>query len=92
MSQRSGSRLRPLAAPRPARVLVRNVVSGDAVPAAVREGRRWRRVDAVQESWRIDDEWWRRCVSRVYHRVVLDHGGLRTLYQDQEGGGWYLHG
>jgi hypothetical protein len=82
------SRLRPLSTPRPVQVRV----SGDGVPAMVREGRGWRRVDAVQESWRIDDEWWRRSVSRTYHRAVLDDGGVRTLYQDEEEGGWYLHG
>jgi hypothetical protein len=60
-------------------------------PLALRDGRRWRRVDAVQERWRIDDEWWRRTVSRVYHRVVLEDGGLRTVYRDLEEGGWFLH-
>ncbi len=82
------SRLRPLATPRPLHVRV----SGDSLPALVREGRGWRRVEAVQESWRIDDEWWRKSVSRIYHRVVLDDGAIRTLFQDEDGGGWYLHG
>lgn len=81
------SHLRPLAQPH--RVLVR--VQGDGMPSAVREGWRWSRVEAVQESWRIDDEWWRRIVSRAYHRVILEDGGLRTLYQDLEQGEWFLH-
>ena len=88
----SNRRLRPLAAPRPVHVLVREEGSGDPLPAAVREGRRWRRIDTVAESWRIDDEWWRSPVSRAYHRVMLDDGGLRILYQDLDQGGWYLHG
>lgn len=81
------SHLRPLAQPH--RVQVR--VQGDGMPSAVREGWRWSRVEAVQESWRIDDEWWRRTVSRAYHRVILEDGGLRTLYQDLEQGEWFLH-
>lgn len=84
----SGARLRPLGDPRS--VAVRTDARGD--PVAVREGRSWRRVDAVREGWRIDDEWWRRPVARIYRQVVLEDGGLRTLYRDLVGGGWFLHG
>ena len=86
-SSGSGTRLRPLAEPRP--VAVKTDERGD--PVAVREGRRWRRVEARGESWRIDDEWWRRPVSRLYHRIVLEDGGLRTLYHDLENRRWFLH-
>lgn len=56
----------------------------------------------IREIWRIDDEWWRRPISRLYHEVVLVTGAILTLYRDlreegpEEGGpgegGWYVHG
>jgi hypothetical protein len=46
----------------------------------------------IRESWRIDDEWWRRPVSREYHQVVLESGKVTTLYLDLAEGGWYLQG
>jgi hypothetical protein len=84
----SPARLRPLAEPH--RIAVRADAHG--TPVAVREGRRWRRVEAVRERWRIDDEWWRRPIVRIYHKVVLEDGALRTLYHDLESGAWLLHG
>jgi len=40
-------------------------------------------VEAVLETWRIDDEWWReRPVSRVYYRLLLEDGRTVTVYQD----------
>lgn len=52
-------------------------------------GRPARRVAAVREAWRIDDEWWRRPISREYRAVVLDDGRLLTLYHDLLDGRWY---
>ena len=57
----------------------------------VERGRR-RRVARVQDSWRIDDEWWRDPIGRRYYRLVLDDGSLRTVYQDLVDGGWYEQG
>jgi hypothetical protein len=54
------------------------------------QGRRQLGVEAVRETWRIDDEWWRREISRRYHTVVLEGGRSLTLYQDLTRGGWYL--
>ena len=79
--------LRPLNAPRPITVLTR-----DDRPAILVERGRRRRVERVQDSWRIDDEWWREPISRRYYRVVLDDGSLRTVYWDLVGGGWYEQG
>ena len=31
-------------------------------------------VEAILESWRIDDEWWRQLISRRYFAVLLDGG------------------
>jgi len=43
-------------------------------------------VEAVLETWRIDNEWWReRPVSRVYYRLVLEDGRTVTVYRDGSG-------
>jgi len=49
-----------------------------------------RQVVQIREVWRIDDEWWRRPISRLYHQVVLDDGGMVVLYRDLIDGRWYL--
>jgi len=46
-------------------------------------------VEAVRERWRIDDEWWRSSISRVYLTVILDDGRPITLYRDLLDGRWY---
>ncbi len=48
------------------------------------------RVACIREIWRIDDEWWRRPISRLYHQVVLENGKMMTLYRDLVEGGWYV--
>jgi hypothetical protein len=54
------------------------------------EGTR-RAVTAVQDRWRIDDEWWReKAVSRMYYELRLEGDRVVTVYRDLEGGGWWL--
>jgi hypothetical protein len=49
-----------------------------------------RDVAAVQDRWRIDDEWWREtAVSRMYYQLQLDSGRVITVYRDLIGGGWW---
>ena len=79
-------RLRPLGRPRP--VSVRTDEAGE--PLYVRlPGRPARRVEAIRERWRIDDEWWRQTISREYRAVVLDDGRVVTLFHDLLDGLWY---
>ena len=52
-------------------------------------GKTARRVEAVRDRWRIDDEWWRERISREYRAVVLDDGRVLTLYHDLTDGLWY---
>ena len=79
-------RLKPLGQPKP--VVVRTDEHG--LPTHVRlPGKTARRVEAVRERWRIDDEWWRESISREYLTVVLDDGRVLTLYHDLEDGVWY---
>ena len=51
----------------------------------------WRlRVLQVQDTWRIDDEWWReRPVSRLYFSVALEDGRVVTLYRDLLQESWW---
>ena len=80
-------RLKPLARPRPVHVRV----GEDGEPVFVRlPGRTARRVVAVRERWRIDDEWWRQPISREYRTVVLDEGTVLTLYHDLLDGSWHV--
>jgi hypothetical protein len=46
-------------------------------------------VTAVQEVWRIDDEWWREPISRRYYRLLLEQGSLCTIYHDLLHDSWY---
>ena len=77
---------RPLNRPRPLRV----EAGDDGRPTAVwLSGRRYA-VEAVLETWRIDDEWWRKQpVSRLYYSLLLEDG--RTcivVYRNLENGRW----
>jgi hypothetical protein len=80
-------RLRPLGEPRA--VSVRTDEHGEPVHVRL-PGKTARRVEAVRELWRIDDEWWRSAISREYRAVVLDDGRNVTLYQDLLDGSWYV--
>ncbi len=59
------------------------------------EGAR-RQVEAVQDRWRIDDEWWREAaLSRMYYELRLEGGRVLTVYRDlgegaEAGGVWWL--
>ena len=75
--------LRPLNAPRPIRVL-----TGDGLPIALIENGQRRQIK-IEDSWHIDDEWWRDPINRRYYRVRLDDGAIRTLYEDREGHQWF---
>jgi hypothetical protein len=80
-------RLRPLREPRPVAV----EADGEGRPVAVTLGGRRLRVLQVQDTWRIDDEWWReRPVSRVYFSLLLEDGQVVTVYDDVGRGRWAL--
>ena len=83
-AEASAGCLRTLNLPRP--ITVR---AAQDRPAALLIGRHWRRVDGIQDDWRVDDEWWREPISRHYYQVVLDDGSLRTIYRDLVANAWY---
>jgi hypothetical protein len=78
-------RLRPLNQARPIHVEADEL----GEPQAVVLGRERLAVAAVQDRWRIDDDWWReRLVSRVYYLLLLEDGRVVTVYQDIVDGKW----
>ncbi len=80
-------RVRPLNRPRPVRV----EAGEDGRPIAVYLSRRHYDVEAVLESWRIDEEWWRqRPVSRVYFSLLLEDGRTVTVYRNLISDRWAM--
>jgi len=80
-------RLRPLAPPRRLRV----ETDVDGRPRALTVDGVVRGVAAVQDRWRIDDEWWREApVSRMYYELQLDDDRVVTVYRDLMGGVWWV--
>ena len=75
---------RRLAQPRLARVRARD----DGQPLAV-DGRG---VDAVRESWLVEDRWWTDVpVRRRYWEVVTACGRDLVVFRDLVGERWYSH-
>ena len=62
----------------------------DCLPRAKRGDRTVGRVEAILESWRIDDEWWRHMIARAYLEVILEGGKRLVLFQDLITGQWFL--
>lgn len=83
-------RLRRLGEPQPIDLRVDRL----GRPVAIPWKGRWRAVQKVQDVWRIDDEWWRAEISRLYFLVVLADGQLCTVFRDLVVGdprrGWFL--
>ena len=90
MVQNTGETLRadtykPVNAPEPVQV----EEDSAGLPLAVRSPRR-QAVAAIDDRWRLDDEWWRReSVSRLYYAVRLASGQRLVFYKDLVNGGWY---
>ena len=59
------------------------------LPTAVRLKRR-QAIIAIEDCWRIDDEWWRsEPVSRLYYAVILASGHRIVLSKNLIDGSWY---
>ncbi len=82
------SDLRPLNAPSPLRV---QTDDQGRIVGIWRQGRLTpRTIAAIQDRWRIDDEWWREHpIARMYYDVVLDDGTLLTIFQDLRADEWF---
>lgn len=48
-----------------------------------------RAVEAVRETWLLEDRWWTgRPLRRRYWEVVTDRGELVVVFRDLDAGGW----
>jgi len=90
MVQNSGTTLRSGAykpVNLPQRVRVEEDSSG--LPIAIKIARR-QLVTAIEDRWRIDDEWWRsEPVSRHYFVVLFASGRRLIVFKDLNSGQWY---
>lgn len=74
---------KPINTPEP--VVVKEDASGHPVRLS-----HHRAIVAIEDQWRIDDEWWRsEPVSRLYLRIRLASGEKLVLYKDLITGNWY---
>lgn len=76
--------LRPLNEPRPVEVTIR-----DGLPVSLTIGRLHGTITEVQDSWIIEDEWWRQLIDRQYYVVLLEGGPARTIFHDRAADTWY---
>ena len=66
-----------------------------AIPVRTEEGGRptaidGRAVEAVRESWLVEDRWWTDApLRRRYWEVVTADGRDVVVYRDLEAGGWF---
>ena len=61
----------------------------EGLPAFVKLKRR-QKIIAVEDCWRIDDEWWRsEPVSRLYYAVILASGQRIVLSKNLIDSSWY---
>ena len=54
------------------------------------DGRMVGTVEAILESWRIDDEWWRETIARSYMELLLKGGKRIVVFQDLLTGIWFM--
>ncbi len=47
-------------------------------------------VEAILESWRIDDEWWRQLISRRYFAVIFEGGTRVVLFENLVTNEWFM--
>ncbi len=82
-SSRAGQ-LRPLNQPRQIEV----IVEGNR-PAVLVDPPHRHRIEQIQDTWIIDDEWWRDPISRQYFQVLLEGGMVRTIFHDRTSDTWF---
>ena len=79
-------RVRCLNLPRPVQVAVD---PENKLPVALHDRNRRYEIECVQDSWCVDDEWWRDPISRYYVQVILCDGAIRTLFHDRIADRWF---
>ncbi|HEV2109209.1 MAG TPA: hypothetical protein VGR16_13170 [Thermomicrobiales bacterium] len=61
----------------------------DGAPRVVVERGRQVQVEEVCDTWLVEDEWWRKPICRLYFRLLLTNGVIRTVYHDLVEDQWY---
>jgi hypothetical protein len=77
-------RLRALNEPRRIQVLTEH-----DLPVAILRPDGREPVEKVQDTWIVQDEWWRQEINRQYYNLLLRNGTLRTVYHDHITDTWY---
>jgi hypothetical protein len=85
-TETSADRVRPLNLPRPVQVTLDEQTG---LPLTLRDRHRCHPIARVQDSWHIDDEWWREPIRRHYVQILLPSGALRTLFHDLLADRWF---
>ena len=58
------------------------VIAPKGPPKAVKFRNRLLQAKEVLNTWRIDDEWWRKPISRLYYLLEFTSGSRFTVFQD----------
>jgi hypothetical protein len=66
-----------------------DVIAPNGTPKAVKFRKRLLQVKEVFNRWRIDEEWWRKPISRLYYSLEFTSGSSFTVFQDLITGRWY---
>jgi hypothetical protein len=66
-----------------------DVEAKDGMPATVMVRKKTVKVERILNMWRIDEDWWRQPVSRLYLALELQNGARVTVFQDIISGMWY---
>lgn len=65
------------------------IAAQEGKPFVVRLKKRPVLVKDVVNMWRIDEEWWRKPISRLYFLLELENGARLTVFRDLLRGTWY---
>ena len=65
------------------------VAAQEGRPFVVRLKKKPVLVKDVVNVWRIDEEWWRKPISRLYFLLELESGARLTVFNDLVSGTWY---
>ncbi len=65
------------------------IAAQEGRPFVVRLKKRPVLVKDVVNMWRIDEEWWRKPISRLYFSLELENGARITVFRDLMRGAWY---
>jgi hypothetical protein len=68
------------------------VIDRGGTPVAVTIKKRRLQVKEIANIWRIDEEWWRKTISRLYFLLELENGMRLTIFHDLQDGNWYRQG